>query len=548
MRLAVWNRYPRAILAVLLLLYLAVSLRHLTTVPRVYEDEPWQASTGWKLATAGVFGSDVFAGFSGMERRYYGFMPLHPLFLAAIFRVAGVGLLQGRLETVLLGLLTLVLTFSLARRLFADARIGLLAALMLITVRLTGLTPSQVSGILLLDMARIARYDMVVPVFGLAALHAYLSARAQGRRRWYFCAGLLAGLSGLGHLYGCFWLPVLLVLAWWDGRDQAAICDATPPRPMAAIGLMSLGFALAWLPYVLYVLGDLQSWRGQTRGYADRFDLLNLRWYLDNLRNEYHRYGPGLGPPRPTILLRVGFWSALVALPASLGALLWRGLRHSDRAARVVVVPAIVFPLLFAALIRLKLVNYTVAFVPIGAIAAAWGSVTLWTWLGRTPWSRWAHPALALLLAAALAEGAMRIVALEVAASTTTPYYAYIGQVRRFIPPGARVLGLHTYWFGLEDFDYRSWVVPLAWTDPSNEPAALTLDAALERVAPDIVLVDQRMREYFAAPAYRGQENAARFSQWLLRHDGRLIGRVDDATYGLMEIYQVRRSSAGRRA
>ena len=547
MRLAVWNRYPRAILAVLLLLYLAVSLRHLTTVPRVYEDEPWQASTGWKLATAGVFGSDVFAGFSGMERRYYGFMPLHPLFLAAIFRVAGVGLLQARIETVLLGLLTLVLTFSLARRLFADARIALLAVVLLIAVRLTGLTPSQVSGILLLDMARIARYDMVVPVFGLATLHAYLAARDQGRQCWYVGAGVLAGLAGLGHLYGCFWLPVLVLLALWDGRDRCAGW-AAPLRPATAIGALGLGFALAWLPYLLYVLGDLPDWRGQTRGYADRFDLLNLRWYLDNLRNEYHRYGPGLGPPRPTILLRVGFWSALVALPASLGALLWRGLRHSDRAARVVVVPAIVFPLLFAALIRLKLVNYTVAFVPIGAIAAAWGSVTLWTWLGRTPWSRWAHRALALLLAAVLAEGATRIVALEAAASTTTPYYAYIGQVRRFIPPGARVLGLHTYWFGLEDFDYRSWVVPLAWTDPANEPAPLPFDAALERVAPDIVLLDQRMRAYFAKPAYRGQENAARFSQWLLRHDGRLIGRVDDATYGLMEIYQVRRSSAGRRA
>ena len=35
-----------AILGALLLMYLAVSLRHLTIVPPVYEDEPWQASTG----------------------------------------------------------------------------------------------------------------------------------------------------------------------------------------------------------------------------------------------------------------------------------------------------------------------------------------------------------------------------------------------------------------------------------------------------------------------------------------------------------------------
>src|SRR5262249_14191777 len=61
----------------LLLVYGGVSLRHLTTVPPVYEDEPGQASTGWKLATSGTFGSDLFTGFHGMERRYYGFMPIH---------------------------------------------------------------------------------------------------------------------------------------------------------------------------------------------------------------------------------------------------------------------------------------------------------------------------------------------------------------------------------------------------------------------------------------------------------------------------------------
>src|SRR5262245_54381740 len=92
-------------LVALLLLYLTISLRHLAIVPRVYEDEPWQASTGWKLATQGVFGSDMFAGFYKMDQRYYGYMPIHPLLLAVIFRVAGVGLFQARVEPVLLGLL-----------------------------------------------------------------------------------------------------------------------------------------------------------------------------------------------------------------------------------------------------------------------------------------------------------------------------------------------------------------------------------------------------------------------------------------------------------
>ncbi len=524
---AVQTVRPRVIdlttLLFLLLLYLSVSLRHLTIVPPVYEDEPWQASTGWKIATEGVFGTDLFAGFYGMERHYYGYMPLHPLLLAAIYRVAGVGLFQTRLEPVLMGLLTLILTYSLALRLFKDARIGWLAVLFLLTVRLSGLTAFQLTGILLLDMARIARYDMVVPVFGLAALHAYITARGRDSRGWFLLSGLLAALSALAHVYGLFWLPALILLALWDRRSRAEI---------AAI---ALGFVLPLLPYIAYVLSELHDWRGQTRQYGNRFDLLNPTWYWRNLMAEYRRYGPGLGSLR-SAALRVGFWSALVVLPASLIALAWRALRRQDSAARAIVVPLVVFPALFALLIHSKLVNYTVSFLPLAAMAAAWGSVTVWDRVKSVRHARWVRLALALWLAAIIVEGARRIVVLEVAAKTTTPYYAYINRVRQHIPPGARVLGLQNYWFGLEEFDYRSFALPLWQTDPAYEPRPLSFEEALEQVAPEVVLIDQRMRHYFATS---GAAVAQQFDRWLKRHHGQLIGRVDDATYGVMEIYRL---------
>src|SRR5690606_606154 len=69
------------LILVLLLGFWEIALRHLTITPPVYEDEPWLASSGWKLARDGVFGSDLFAGLNGMETRYYGYMPLHPLLL-----------------------------------------------------------------------------------------------------------------------------------------------------------------------------------------------------------------------------------------------------------------------------------------------------------------------------------------------------------------------------------------------------------------------------------------------------------------------------------
>ena len=72
--------WPWLLASAILAVFLATGVRHLDTVPQVYEDEPWQASAGDKLATQR--GSDLFAGFFHMDQRYYGFMPLHPLLRA----------------------------------------------------------------------------------------------------------------------------------------------------------------------------------------------------------------------------------------------------------------------------------------------------------------------------------------------------------------------------------------------------------------------------------------------------------------------------------
>ena len=79
-----------------MLAYLAVTLPWLSVFPPVGEDEPWIAAAPYKLATQGVFGSDLFAGYYGMERHHYANMPLYPLAQAAIFKAFGVGVVQMR--------------------------------------------------------------------------------------------------------------------------------------------------------------------------------------------------------------------------------------------------------------------------------------------------------------------------------------------------------------------------------------------------------------------------------------------------------------------
>lgn len=492
--------------AAVLAVFLAIGLRHLDSLPQAYEDEPWQASTAYSLLTHHTFGSELFAGFYAMDQRYYGFMPLHPFLLTATFKLLGVGLQQARTETVIFSALTLLLTFTLAIRLFNSvngAWIGALAIALLVLLKWTGLTYVQLTGIPVVDFARIARYDPLVPVIGLLALHAYLS-------RQHLLSGVLAGLAGLAHVYGLFWIPALIVLALWDRRPRQAIAGIAG----AAI--------LPWFPYAIYVLQDLPDWRGQTLIYAGRFELLNPAWYLSNLAQEFHRYGPGLGPPGLGWLLRPGFWLLLIALPVSL-AFLTRRAVHCDASARAIVVPALLFPSLFGLLITLKLVNYTLVELPFFALAVAWGLVSVWSQRSRL------RPLVALLLAVVFAEGAVALSALET--THITPYPSYIGEIRQYIPAGARVLGLHTYWLGLQDHDYRSFLVPLNWAD-LGEP----LDQALTNVDPDIVLLDPRMRAYFDSVP-----DGALFTRWLNDHSAHVIANVDDPTYGRMEIYGVSR-------
>ena len=515
----------RVMLGVLLALYLVASFRHLTVVPPVYEDEPWQASTGLKIANHGVFGSDLFRGLNGMEHHYYGYMPVHPLLLAGTYRVAGFGLWQTRAEAVLMGLLTLLLTNVLAKRLF-DSTVALASVAILLLVRTTALTPSQPTGILLVDMARIARYDIVVPVFGLSSLCVYCRGQERNARGLFALAGLLAALAGLSHLYGVFWILVLGVLAWWNGAGG---------RNLVAL---LFGFAAPWLAYVAYVADDPASWFAQTRSYAPRFGLTSPTWYWTNLVSEPQRYDPGLGPPGASYLLRPGVWAALAVVPVSLVILGRRAFSRQAcspevRAARAVVVPAFLFAVLFALLITSKLSNYLVTAIPIGAIAASWGGTAAWRTTSQMPWARASFAAILLALAA---EGIGRHVALDDAAAQTTPYENFISRVRAEIPRGSRVLGLHNYWFGLESFDYRSFFVPLQMSGSGGEDDPITFLKALDRVGPDVVLVDGRMRKYFAEDDHRREQ----FQQWLRMRHGQIRQRINDPTYGEMEVWRVR--------
>jgi len=118
------------------MLYLAITLFGLGRYPIVGQDEPWIAAPAYKLASEGILGSDLFAGYHGMERHHFVHMPVYAVIEAAVFRAAGVGVVQMRVLSVLFGLVLLLLAHAVGPKV-GGVRVASLAVVLMVVHRLT---------------------------------------------------------------------------------------------------------------------------------------------------------------------------------------------------------------------------------------------------------------------------------------------------------------------------------------------------------------------------------------------------------------------------
>jgi 4-amino-4-deoxy-L-arabinose transferase-like glycosyltransferase len=546
-------------LAGLTAVYLIVTFAGLDTLPPVHGDESWGAAASFKLARTGTYGSDLFTGHYGAERHLYMYPPLYMFTVAASFRLFGVGVLPMRLPAVACGLAILLLTYAAGRR-AGGPRVGLLAAFLLLFLRLAA-GWDHATGVPLLDLARISRYDILVPVFGLLALVVFddaerrrvlaedSSRRARAAR--YLGTGILIGLSSLSHLYGAFLLPaLLLVMLLRRGASLLRAGDAW---------LLLAGFTVAWLPWLTYIATGWEDFLGQQRSmYAGRYSLGDPGFYVSNLVTEVYRYRQ-LAPrePQPFWFARqFGTWVAVIGVPVAAMVALLRArtvpadagrvatraaradvqLRCRDTAVFTVALALVVQAALFALLLSMKMYNYVIALWPLAILLLAWGTVRMWD-----TGSRGTRILIAVLLAAVFVEGTLRIAARHGAADHVTSYDEYMRRVVMHVPPGARVLGMPRAWLGLHDHEYRAWLLPFFLSQRAEHPVPLA--DALERTRADVVLVDDALAAYFdelRSPVHPRHEDLLVIQEFLTRHSGALVAEVSDTTYGAMRVYGLR--------
>lgn len=508
-------------------IYLAVTLSRLADFPPVYIDEPWIAAAGYKLATQGVFGTDLYTGYYHSEQLNVWYPPVLPLLEAASFELLGIGLIQIRIISALFGALLIVAAYLVGSRL-ADRRTGALAALLLIFLRLGTGRPEQPTGILLLDFARYARPDVLAAALGFLALWTFTRAEERRRGSLYVASGALVALATLSHLYGFFWLPSLWLVALvrhgrgWVARDRVL-------GPLA-------GLTLVCAPWVVVVATHWQDYAGQMGIAAPRFRVLDPRFYVSNILLEIDRYRflDWRDPDGNLYLARPGQWVAVLGVPSAL-VLLARGWLRGERNTAFAL--ALVFVLqvtLFAVLILAKFHFYTIVTWPLALLLLAWLGMWLWDGIGARP----ARIGLAVILLLVLGEGVTRIRHQRVLAERVTPYERFESRLAAHIPHGARTLGPMYFWLGLHEYSYRAWFLPHFLSDSSLHHDPLPFREALERVAPDVVLLDERVGLWVTQqPDLDGSNRRSAFESYMTDHQAELVAIVADSTYGRVEIY-----------
>jgi len=228
-----------------------------------------------------------------------------------------------------------------------------------------------------------------------------------------------------------------------------------------------------------------------------------------------------------------------ILLPAAWIGLARNALVRHNRNARVLLTPALLLPALFALLITIKLPNYLVSFLPLWALCIAWAAVALWKWSRTMRQGTAVRAALTIAFVAILMESGLQLARREQQTRRTTPYLSFIAQVREQIPAGSTVLGLHQFWFGLDDLPYRSWFVPIVQTDPAYHDPPLTAPQAMDAIDPDVILVDPAMRKFLTGPTYSSNAvDPQAFRDWMTARGFALGATLDDPTYGLIEVYR----------
>jgi len=513
---------------------LAVTLPDLGRYPRVHGDDSWVMSASYKLATTGVFGSDLYAGFDGADQHYFIALPVYQFLQALSFVLFGAGIAEARSVTVVSAVVVLWATTWLALRWYglgASVVSGLL--LVLLRVNLVNLWP----GLPLLAVGRSGRYDMTgVALLWLTVVFLDLALQRGSSLRLALSVGVCAGLATLTQFFGAFAVLIVVAMLAWRGDQRK--------RMSAVVRWAAAGWVVVVAPYLLYVAWHWSDFRGQSTLKAGRTDFLDPSFYIDNLRDETARY-QHLVDPDSILGTGVTTWLFVVAIVPIFGWLAWRARRPEQTGDRILLTTLLVCGAALALLDGTNVPLYSIVLWPGLCIAVAAALAAGLVWVRNAAHERQIIPqrlvvtvmvAGAILLAVPMATDAIDAYSEDQQRRReTTSYTNVASELDALIPAEARVVGHERWWWGLHEREFLALnVLQLEWerqAEGSGQPPSFA--ALFEATGAGALIVDDNARSEISRYLLELQQQIETFLATQMIQAAVLA----DPTYGRFEIH-----------
>ena len=487
-------------------LTLVAHLVFLTVYPPVFIDESWSANATWNWLRTGVNFDAMHAGtldqfgYEWMTRYFLGQLPWY-----VAFGALGLGLFQARLVSWLFGVALALLTVIVGRRLFGTLA-GVLAGLLLSL----SMPFAQAS--------HFARQDIMLAVVMLLAFGVAWFALEKERAWAHLLAGLLVSVSLDIHQNAIqFALALAALYLVHYGKNVYR---------KRGTWLAGVGGALGVAAFVVFrILPSPETYFklwGVYLGSEHELPLLNLGGLLNSAIGELGRYR----------FYDNGLDFALIG-----ASIVYLAVRRTSSDQRLLAFAGAA-GLGSVLLVGNKSPLYGVLLYPYLMLMVASTFVCLISTAQRL--SR-QQIFLGALLALFLGNSAVHL-ARPIYLHRSYDYYAITEWIETVIPPGARVMGLPTWWLGLADHDYRS-SLNLTFYQHFN---GYSLSEALEAVRPDIIIFDGALAgllvgegETLAGGQELYQLPREAFLAFLEQRGDKLLD-FTDPWHGHFEIYAIR--------
>ena len=417
----------------LMVFYILLSTFMLDNYPRVWVDEPWESITASTLAREGKMYNPVLENSNGFDKIFLQPRIVMDLVLAPVYGTFGTGPIQGRLASAACGALLMAGVYLFAGKIFSR-RAALLA---------TWFTMIETMMFIAYRTIRPEIYLVTLELFSLIFFFRGMESR---QTKAFLLSGLFSGVALWTHPNAALHVIAL----------TAILISVYRARTLTSPGVwgFAAGTLAGLLPYLLYVIvSDAQN------SFATFFSQLGDRtgavaqphWFMTSLMGEWGRVLEYMRFPSRAAIVAIFIFAWIYSVISQ------------KREARTIAVVVGLEALGSFLIISSKTVFYSTSVLPLLCILSAFVTDR---WLGerRTPaqyFSGVFHPQHRRTLLAAILFAVLTLNQLGGDASLlwqqrNCSYRETLRLLQSAIPPGTRVWGSITFWFGFQHQPFRS--------------------------------------------------------------------------------------------